>query len=168
MIMKRINILLLAILTLASCQSDGNQKTAAKKNPESIVNLPPLPEEARMELYRKTISIDIIAYNMGISMSYNDPSSVEPVLSMVKPEQGVWKKPCKPVGRISFMFENGVGQEAEMLIHNGCKSLVWLKDGKNAYMNELTDDGHRFFTQYMPEDPKDLKIPENAQPKQKN
>lgn len=165
--MKKILLPLFALLLLASCANDAEKKVEVQANPDSIVNLPPLPEDKRLELYRKTIAIDIIAYEMGISMSYNDPASVQPVMAMIKPAQGTWKKGCKPVGRISFMFDTGIGQEAEMLIHDGCKSFVWLKDGKNAYINDLTDEGLEFFTRYMPEDPSQLQIPEGAQPKQK-
>ncbi|MDX1685093.1 MAG: hypothetical protein R3275_07640 [Saprospiraceae bacterium] len=166
--MKQIVLLMLVgMVLLTSCQSDSKQnKDAAQKNPDSIINLPPLPEADRMQLYKKTIAIDVIAYNQGISMSYNDPGSIQPVLAMIKPGQGVWKKQCKPVGRISFMYDTGLGEEAEMLIHQGCKTFVWLKDGKKAYMNELTDDGLSFFTRFMPEDPSKFKMPENAQQNQ--
>lgn len=163
--MKQLTAIIACLFIIGACQNDS-QSGQAVKNPDSIINLPPLPEERRQALFRNTISIDVIAYDMGVSLSYNNATSIQPVIGFIKPTQGVWKANCKPVGRISFMTTSGVGEEAEMLIHQGCKTFVWLDKGKQAFMNELTDEGNDFWNNFIPADGK-VKLPENAQPIQK-
>ena len=159
----RFFLLLFVVLTTISCKQDSTN-SGVKKNPDSILHLPPLSDDLRMELFRNALSVDIIAYNLPVSMSFTDPGSIQSIISFVSPTQGVWKAPCKSVGRISFMYENGVGQEAEMLIHQGCATLVWVKDNKNVMMNLLTTDGVEYFNRFMPEDG-NIKLPEQGQKK---
>lgn len=162
-------IFLLAI-TVFSCQNDASSKKETTVQPASSseMNYPPLPEEDLLNLYKNTIAVDVIAYDLGISMSYNDAASIRPIMAMLKPAQASEKASCKSIGRISFMYASGLGEEAEMMIHNGCQSFVWLKDGKKAYMNQLTDDGHQFFTRFMPEGGKQIQLPEGAKAVPKN
>jgi len=147
---------LISCLTF-SCQNDT--KKEAKKTKPQNVSYPSLPKADMEQLYQSTISIDVIAYDLGVSMSYNEAGSIQPLLAFITPEPGDIAPACKSIGRISFMNSNGVGEEAEMYLHKGCRSFVWLKDGKKKYSNLLTHEGLEFLTQFMPENPKDLKMP---------
>ena len=115
-----------------------------------------------MDLFKRTIAIDVIAYDLGVSLSYNNPGSIQPVVAMIKPSLGGATSACKPVGRISFMFDTGIGEEAEMYVHQGCKTLVWLDKGQKAFSNELTDEGRDFWNNFIPEDG-NIKMPEGAE-----
>ena len=165
--LKKSVLLIFALAILSGCADDKSSNKAAN-NPESVVNLPPLPEQERMALFSNTLAIDIITYKLNISLSYNDQSSIREMVSFITPNQGVWKKGCESAGRISFMTREGLGQEAELIIHQGCKALVWMKNGKMAYMNALTDEGLEFMNRFIPESG-EFKIPEgyNSQPVEK-
>lgn len=165
--MKNSIYFILSLVFLLGC-ADDNKPQKAAENANSIINLPPLPEQERMDLFSKTLAIDIITYKLNISLSYNDASSIREMVSFITPNQGVWTKGCEAAGRISFMTREGIGQEAELVIHQGCKALVWMKDGKMAYMNALTDEGLEFMTRFIPEKGK-FQVPEGyqSQPVQK-
>lgn len=156
-------ILIVSILAVAlcfSCQNNQGEKT--KSEAPKNESLPPLPQADMNRLFQTTIAIDVIAYDLGVSMSYNEAGSIQPLLSFITPTPGEVAPACKSIGRISFMNSNGVGEEAEMFLHKGCRTFVWLKDGKKKYSNLLTHEGLEFLTQFMPENPKDLKVPENG------
>ena len=150
------------LLGVVGCQNDGSSSKSTAKKSTQETTFPPLPENRRMDLFKKTIAVDVIAYDLGVSLSYNNPGSIQPVVSMIKPSSGDAKKGCKPVGRISFMFETGIGEEAEMYVHQGCKTFVWLDKGKKAFSNELTDEGRDFWNNFIPEDG-NIQIPEGAE-----
>ena len=149
------------ILVGFGCQSE---KKAEKKTTETsnILEYPPLPRDMHQELFQRTIAIDVIAYEMGLSMTYDDPSSIQPVLAFITPNASADFNNCKSVGRISFMYDSGLGQEAELLVHKGCRSLIWLENGKKKYANFITHEGSDFFNRFIPENPSDFKMPENS------
>lgn len=155
---------LIAIVTLLLVSCADEKKPTSKPSTPEAKTFPSLPTHRIQDLYRKCISVDIIAYTMGISMSYNDPESIRPVLAFLTINPGTIQPNCKSVGRISFMTEEGIGEEAEMYIHNGCRTFVWLEDGKPAYSNQLTHEGLDFFTRFIPENPADFKMPEGGKP----
>jgi hypothetical protein len=160
--MKNILLLGLALILVSfGCQNEKKTDT----NPETSSNIleyPPLPREMHQELFQRTIAIDVIAYEMGLSMTYDDPASIQPVLAFITPKASADFKNCKSVGRISFMYDSGLGQEAELLVHKGCRTLIWLENGKKKYANFITHEGSDFFNRFIPENPADFKMPENS------
>lgn len=138
-------------MAMAACQSAEKpaEKTPATTptQPSEMVKAgPPLypsfPLERLEYLFNTADYIDVIFYDLPISLSMNEKSSVQTFLSYVAVEVPPSLPHCtKAAGRIFFQVKGENVDEADLYFSNGCKYLVFYKEGKPAHANFLTEQG---------------------------
>ncbi len=142
------------LLIVSSCGDTAKKGTPASTEVPSkpAVNatqagLPSITLEEMQILYDQADYIDLIFYNMDFSMSVNDKSNVQRVVTFVDKSQPNPNFTCPTMGRIIFQKNGEILIEGDMHIDKECSHFVFFKDGKKAFANNISDQGKAYFNQ---------------------
>ena len=106
---------------------------------------PALGNEAIGLLYGQADKVDIIFYNLPISVNQEDPSSVKNTVLFVSPATPNITGNCKPLGRLSWMQQGTIIREADVYCDTGCEYLLFMQDNKPFAANAMGPAGVAFF-----------------------
>ena len=145
------NLLLILIsaflITLsASCKSEAKTETT---EPVAAVPAPPtypaLGNEAIGTLYSQADKVDIIFYDLPISVNQDNPASVKNTVLYVSPAAPNITGNCKPLGRLTWMQQGNIIREADIYCDTGCEYLLFMQDNKPFAANAMGPAGVAFF-----------------------
>ena len=134
---------------LLACGNTSNKKA---DTPDEVVStpaptsLPSIPLEELQQLFVETDYVDYIFYELPISMSYDSKQTIQRALQWVSQNSDVPQSGCKALGRMILQKEGNQIMEVELYVSDSCGHYIWYKDGKKAYSNKMTNEGH---THYM-------------------
>ena len=143
--------LILATLFLACNNATSNQKEDAPAQEPAATqqavapSLPGLPIEKLQDLWNRCDFIDIVFYDLPISMSMDEKSSIQALLRQIAADPAPQPPNCKPAGRVSYQVEGENELEADIYFNQGCTYYVFLEDGKPAYANLMMPEGIYYF-----------------------
>ena len=143
--------IVLLTLVVYSCKNDQKNASENKKAEEQInyQAYPPLPVERRQALIKYCDAIDIIYYNLPISMNQDDPQSVLRNIYFTM-DVGLKVNPdCKALGHIIYLSKGDVLEEADIYFSEGCKFYMFMEDAKPAYANMMSKLGDTFFSNVL-------------------
>lgn len=152
----RYTFLFLFVFAFA-CKSDApkTDTTTATEQPEPKTTTattatkgplhPSISEVMMKNLWEHTDFIDFNYYSLPISMSMDNKPAIQNILSHLEPTPVALPSTCKPTGRIFFQKEGEDLEIAEFYLHQDCRCFVFLKDGKPAHSNRLSDKGLEFY-----------------------
>ncbi len=148
--MSRLLLLLIMILSTFACKQAPDNNTESRQpapaTPQLItLSYPPVPQELIEMIALKGDHIDVIFYNMPISMSRDGSADVQQMLSQVSDQAPAQVAPCQSIGRIFFQGQGETLAEADLYLGENCNYYVFYKDGKQAYANLLTPDGIKLY-----------------------
>ncbi len=141
-------------LVLSSCGDTAKKGTPASSEESSKssataiqAGLPSITLEEMQILYDQADYIDLIFYNMDFSMSVNTKNNVQRVVSFVDKSQPNPNFTCPTMGRIIFQKDGEILIEADMHMDKECDHFVFFKNGKKAFVNNISDQGKAYFNQ---------------------
>lgn len=150
--MKNITVFLslaviLGLLTLDACQPKKNTEAIAEPAPAlpAAPAYPALGNREISQLYASADKIDIIFYNLPISVSQESIASVRNSVLYISPVGTLLNANCRPLGRMSWMAKGEIIQEADVYCETGCNYLIFMKDNKPVAANALELAGIEFF-----------------------
>lgn len=130
----------------ASCKSDAKTETT-----EPVVATPAPPKypalgnEAIGMLYSQADKVDIIFYDLPISVNQDNPASVKNTVLYVSPAAPNITGNCKPLGRLTWMQQGNIIREADVYCDTGCEYLLFMQDNKPFAANAMGPAGVAFF-----------------------
>jgi hypothetical protein len=137
------------LITTWSCKSD---KTEAQTTPEvaapaapAAPSYPPLGNQVVSQLYADADKVDIIFYNLPISVNQEDPASVKNTVLYVAPASPNITATCQPLGRLTWMAKGSIIKEADIYCEEGCQYLLFIENNKPVAANALQQAGVDFF-----------------------
>jgi len=146
---------LLIACSFVACKNSPEQKPATTVAPPPPAptakyqsNLPVIPPAEIEALYTNCDFIDYTFYDpkLPMSISLDEISSIRSTFNHIAQQSPFEGAPnCKPFGRIFYQSKGEYIMEAEFYFTEGCAHLVFLKDGKPAYANAMTEAGKTFF-----------------------
>ncbi|MEM1318697.1 MAG: hypothetical protein AAGG75_00505 [Bacteroidota bacterium] len=148
--MRHINVLVLLLpLFLLACnsntESSSNAAGTAPVAAQEVATYPVLPMDEGRILATKCDYIDYLFYQLPMSMSFNDPASIQSALSYIDVKPAPTNPGCKSIGRVAFQSQGEILMEAELYFApNGCAQFVFLKDNKPTYGNLMHPNGIKF------------------------
>lgn len=89
--------------------------------------------------------VDYTFYKLPMSMSFDNKASIQRVLQHISSTAPVIMDDCKATGRAYFQKQGEDLAVVEFYLHKDCNFFVFLKDGKPAYANQLTQAGFEFY-----------------------
>ncbi len=137
-------LLLIAILPLSSCKNDG-----AKEDKTEVAPPPPLPGLSNQDLtalYAATDKVDVIFYELPISVNQDDAASAKNSVLYVSPAPATMNPSCKPAGRLSFMSGGAIYKEADVYLGTGCNYFVFMEKNQPVAINTMAESGVEFFS----------------------
>ncbi len=134
------------IAVSASCKSETKTETT---EPVAAVPAPPaypaLGNEAIGTLYSQADKVDIIFYDLPISVNQDNPASVKNTVLYVSPAAPNITANCKPLGRLTWMQQGNIIREADVYCDPGCEYLLFMQDNKPFAANAMGPAGVAFF-----------------------
>jgi len=148
--MKRFLILPALFLIAMSCNNktdNNNQNQSVQPSQQQLNELdyPSMPDEMVQEIGTKGDQIDVIFYNMPISISRSGNADVQQMLSQVGNQAPAQVAPCNPIGRIFFQAQGETIAEADLYLGENCNYYLFMVDNKPAYANALLPQGIKFY-----------------------
>lgn len=135
-------ISLLVGIILFSCQS---KDTSAESATEEKPALRSLNNEELSKLYALTEKVDIIFYELPISVNQEDSASAKGSVLYISPAPVKQNPACKPMGRMSFIAMGSIYKEADFYTGNGCNYFVFIENNQPAAINAMQQQGIQFF-----------------------
>jgi len=148
----KINQLLAGLILLANLTSSCNNKkesVASDDNKSSAATLPFVSSQDVNTLYSQAEQVDIIFYDLPISVNQDDAASAKNTVLYVTPAGPVISNTCKPVGRLSWISGGKIIKEADFYIGEGCNHFVFMENGQAVYKNAMDPAGVQFFQTIM-------------------
>jgi len=106
---------------------------------------PPLGNQVVSQLYADADKVDIIFYNLPISVNQEDPASVKNTVLYVAPASPNITAACQPLGRLTWMAKGSIIKEADIYCEEGCQYLLFIENNKPVAANALQQAGVDFF-----------------------
>lgn len=148
--------LLCLVFTIAitSCKQKATSDSADADQAEQVPpvsqgDLKSIPAESMKALWDSCSAVDIIFYETNFSISQGDQPAIRNTLGYFLPSAVVHDSKCKPIGRITFVVDGTIKQEADIYHSPGCEYFIWMKDNKPAHINPMSPQGVSFFDQVM-------------------
>ena len=144
--------LCIAVLAII-CYSCSN--TSKKDNPETVAPTanpspyPSLSNEELTKLYSISEKVDMIFYNLPMSINQDDASSAKNTVLYVSPAPAIISSTCKPLGRLSWLSQGVIVTEADIYSDTGCQYFLFMKNNQPVAANAMSESGVVFFNQII-------------------
>jgi len=132
-------------------QTPAQNNTAAQSTPQTATQspYPGIPEALRKQLLETTTSVDMIFYELPISISQNERNSIINLLNHITPEPAQIPQGCKAIGRVSYQADGELFAEADMYLSEQCRFFVFIENNKPKYANMMSQAGFNFLNQVI-------------------
>jgi hypothetical protein len=135
----------LSLVLMTNCNNNsdsaGKSSDTTPPPPPLAATLPSIPLETMQMLWEKCDYVDYLFYELPISMSLNEQTSIRYALRQVAADPAPLKPECKPIGRVFFQVKGENAAEADIFFTTGCTYFVFYVDGKKTYSNYMTEEG---------------------------
>jgi hypothetical protein len=140
----------LSAIMVSSCQEKKNaESTETQTTPPEIPTYPVLGNEVLSRLYAETDKVDIIFYNLPISVNQDDAASAKNTALYVSPATPNITKVCQPIGRLTWIAKGAILKEADIYFESGCQYFVFMENNKPIAANAMVQGGIDFFNNIL-------------------
>ena len=145
-------LILLSVCYSWSCKqkAEDNQSVNTEPAPQSVVtSYPALGNQEITNLYAQTDKADIIFYDLPISVNQDEEKSAKSSVLYISPAPVTINKSCKPRGRLTFMSDGVIINEADFYVDSLCNYFVFMKNNQPVAANVMQETGIGFFKNIM-------------------
>jgi len=108
-------------------------------------DIPVIANEKLQAAFEKANLMDIIFYNMPMSINQNDPGQIKSTLGLISPNKPKFKGTCTPLGRMFFYNGADTMLEAEIYYGGTCYYYKFYENGEVIGNNNMNMQGVNFF-----------------------
>lgn len=138
-----------SIVALSSCKSEKAGETTTDTPTADTTSVttgyPAMGTQDIAMLYSQVDKVDIIFYNLPISVNQEDPTSAKNTALYVSPASPRIREQCQALGRLTFMSDGEIIREADVFCEPGCEYLLFIENNKPIYANAMGHAGIAFF-----------------------
>lgn len=147
--MYRFFIIIILFAVTISCNNkqsnDNSQTTQPAEQQLNALDYPTLPNDLIQEIGTKGDHIDVLFYDMPISISRDGNADVQQMLSHVGNQAPGQVALCNPIGRIFFQGQGETIAEADLYLGENCNYYLFMVNNKPTYANVLLPQGTQFY-----------------------
>lgn len=134
------------LLSTWSCKENKIADVPSTSVPEiETPSYPALGNDVLNRLYADVEKVDIIFYDLPISVNQEDAPSAKNTALYISPASPVISKTCKPIARLSFISQGSILQDADVYCETGCQYLLFMKNNTPVAANAMAQGGIDFF-----------------------
>ena len=139
--------MLCMLLVSIACKQDPSRTTDENNTAtqSKLVVLPFLKAEDIQTLLATTETVDMIFFNLPISVSQDDPASAKNSVMYISPATPAVAETCQADGRMSWISQGTILREADFYLGQGCYQFVFMENNKPAYRNAMSVEAVQFF-----------------------
>ncbi|MEP6795215.1 MAG: hypothetical protein ABJB16_12870 [Saprospiraceae bacterium] len=149
---KQTPVLSFILLTLfvSSCAHSGKEvKEEQKPTSANSSPYPSMSNEEITSLYSLTDKVDMIFYNLPMSINQDEARSAKNTALYISPAPAIMNTPCKALGRLSWISKGAIVKEADIYCDTGCQYFIFMTDNKPVAANAMSESGVVFFNQIL-------------------
>ena len=137
---------LFCALVFISCKPKATQIEAevVEKKP-AVLSYPALGNQDISNLYSIVDKVDMIFYEMPISVNQDDAASAKNSVLYVSPSPVVLNASCKAWGRLSWISDGKIVREADFYNDSLCHYFIFMENNKPVAANAMAESGRLFF-----------------------
>ncbi len=141
---------ILFIFSISSCgHSSKEGKEEEKPLAANSSPYPPISNAEITNLFSITDKVDMIFYNLPMSINQDDAKSAKNTALYVSPAPALMNAPCKALGRLSWISKGVIVKEADIYSDTGCQYFIFMTDNKPVAANAMSESGVVFFNQIL-------------------
>ncbi|MGB4846305.1 MAG: hypothetical protein WBP41_00205 [Saprospiraceae bacterium] len=137
------------MITLSCAHPTKEVKDEEKATATNASPYPSMSNEEITNLYSTTDKVDMIFYNLPMSINQDDARSAKNTVLYISPAPALMNNPCKPLGRLSWISKGAIVKEADIYCDTGCQYFIFMTDNKPAAANAMSESGVVFFNQIL-------------------
>ena len=126
-------------------QSDVVAPPPTATKPVQALKYPSISVDTLIKVFNEANYLDAIYYELPISMSQNEQSSIRQTLTFISDSPAIIFPDCEPIGRYFFQKDGEDMLVADFYFGNKCYAFVFMKDGKPRFGNKLTAEGKAYY-----------------------
>lgn len=133
-----------------TCKPVTKDNASEAKQSNSVTSpYPSLSNEEITKLYSIAEKVDMIFYNLPMSVNQDDAASAKNTVLYISPAPAIIANNCKPLGRLSWISQGAIVQEADIYVNTGCQYMIFMKNNQPVAANAMSESGVDFFNQIM-------------------
>jgi len=137
-------------LVMYACKPATKENTSEiKPSTAATSSYPSLSNEEITKLYSIAEKVDMIFYNLPMSVNQDDAASAKNTVLYISPAPAIIANNCKPLGRLSWISQGVIVQEADIYVNTGCQYMIFMKNNQPVAANAMSESGVEFFNQIM-------------------
>ncbi len=146
--MKLTYFLLVCLSCIVISCKPANTEVTVNEKPEAPSSpvYPALGSQEITQLYAMTDKVDMIFYDLPISVNQDDAKSAKNSALYVSPAPAVMNKSCKPLGRLTWMSDGAIIKEADIYMDSTCHYFLFMTNNQPVAANAMSESGVQFFT----------------------
>ena len=137
------------VIHFSCAHSSKEVKEEAGAKAKITSQYPALGNEEITKLFAIVEKVDMIFYNLPMSVNQEDAASAKNTVLYISPAPAIMTNPCKPLGRLSFISDGVIVKEADIYSDTGCQYFIFMKDNKPFAANAMAESGIEFFKQIL-------------------
>lgn len=135
-----------AIILCLACKPAKEEAETEEEAPQEInISYPAYGNEYISKLYAETDKVDIIFYDLPISVNQDDAGSAKNTVLYISPTNPKVTVDCKPIARLSWIGDGRIIKEADVYVDTGCEYLLFMEDNAPVAANAMAQSGVAFF-----------------------
>ena len=116
-----------------------------ENTPKQSAAFPSLGNEQITQLYAAAEKLDMIFYDLPISVNQDDAASAKNSVLYISPAPVTLNNSCKALGRMSWIANGAIIKEADIYVDSLCKYFVFMEQNASVAANAMSESGVKFF-----------------------
>lgn len=140
-----IQVLCVTLAILFACKQVKKEEETPVPLSKPTVSYPALGNQEISRLYSVTEKVDMIFYELPISVNQDDAASAKNSVLYVSPAPVDINTSCIPLGRLSWISQGAIYKEADIYMDSVCQYFIFMTNNKPVAANAMSQSGVEFF-----------------------
>lgn len=139
-------------LLFFSCKPSGTKSNVTEEPKESAaIKYPALGNQEISTLYANAEKVDMIFYDLPISVNQDDAASAKNSVLYISPAPVEINNSCKALGRLSWISKGVIIKEADIYMDSLCNYFLFMVNNQPVAANAMSESGVYFFKNIISE-----------------
>lgn len=131
---------------LLSCKPARTDTVVTEEPKETnVIKYPALGNQEISGLYAIAEKVDMIFYDLPISVNQDDAASAKNSVLYISPAPVDINNSCKALGRLSWISDGAIVREADIYMDSLCTYFIFMANNQPVAANAMSESGVQFF-----------------------